>query len=220
MGPSGGGGGGDVVVSDNFNRSDGDLGASWGTQCTDFDVASNEARWIADCDTNGYGYVGYNTTVGSVDQWVKIQYVTTISNSKRPALLMRMPDASWSSGDVAYEIEINSSGFTFINELTHTENRVNLAGGTQITAIGDGDYFYAMVTGTGASTVWKVWTGTTDPGNCNTADADCGWGTPDVTYTDDPGADAVDTGNFMGFGLEDNDGAVTVEIDNFSGGNN
>ncbi len=78
------------------------------------------------------------------------------------------------------------------------------------------DWFMAMVEGTGNATEVKVWLKPTDPGDCDHT-ADSGWGTPDCTFTTDPGANAVDTGDAVGMRAFDK-GTGQMDIDNFSGG--
>lgn len=73
-----------------------------------------------------------------------------------------------------------------------------------------GDYLGACVNGTGTSTVMELWHWTSDPGSVCRTD----WGTADWTSTADPGADAVDTGDQVGFiGGSDNN----QTLDDFAG---
>ena len=64
----------------------------------------------------------------------------------------------------------------------------------------DTNYFYACVEGTGTSTIVKGWLAASDPGDCSdTCTNNCGWGAPSTgVYTNDPGAEAVDTGLVSG----------------------
>ncbi len=49
------------------------------------------------------------------------------------------------------------------------------------------DCFAACIEGTGDSTIVKGWLETSEPAACNNTCAnDCGWGTPDISYTNNP----------------------------------
>jgi hypothetical protein len=209
--PYGGGGGGLAAFSDDFNRADADaLGANWTEISGDIDISGNAAS----ATTGAYAYVfaTYNSPVTTVNQYAYVIFPGGVV--EYPQILFRYTNSS----SPFYHVEINC-----YNSITSFYSRSALAGtstlisevGTAGSACGGASYGITL-TGTGASTVVRIWRNPT--GSTPTSATD--WGgdtTPDYTHNTNPGANAVDTGLTIGIGGQQND-PNTVKYDAWGGG--
>lgn len=204
---AGGGGGGGAAFSDDFNRTDSaSLGANWTEAAGDASISGNAYLLV----TSGFGVITsvHNTSTGTTSQYVK----ATLSGADvvYPWFVFRYVDSS--SG--YYAVQFGSTGsiewYYFANAADTTGD---LIGSGTIGSDLTGQTVGMTITGTGASTVLRVWLNPTNlPNPADNWDGDT---TPNVTLTDDP-ATPCDTGTKVGLGGQQN--GNTVKFDNFFGG--
>lgn len=202
-----------VSFSDDFNRADAaTLGANWTVLAGNgMSVSNNQAiatEYDSQYDKNA---AVYNTNTATVSQYAKVTINggEAAGNGIYPQILLRV-----NGTNECYSIEIKPN-----ENLIELQYYTNAAGSATViasasTAIATNDTFAVTVSGTGNSTVWRVWINPT--GLPTAADNWDGDTTPTATFTDDP-AVAADTG--LGVGL-----AVYVQLnvycklDDFFGG--
>lgn len=206
---SGGGGGGPAAFSDNFDRADGDsLGANWTEEAGDADIFSNTYR----LSTGSFGVINsiYDTPTGSLTQYVK---VTLGADYQYPWLTFRHTDSS--SADYRCQLDGSAGSVECYMFASAADTSGDSIGTGSTSAFSAGNTFCGTVTGTGSSTVWRFWKNCTNlPSAADNWDGDT---TPDITITDDPGAFAVDSGEYVGIGGQQG-AADTVRLDNFTAG--
>lgn len=204
----GGGGGGAQAFSDDFNRADADsLGANWTEFGPDTDIASNQASAPNSFGNESKGAAYTGTACSSVNQYVKITIPTDVSKA---GALLRYTDASTEC--YAVRMDLLNDIFTW-DHLTSPAGTASQIGFSSTLTLGPGDVMGVTITGTGNSTVIRVWINPTGlPVSASNWDGDT---TPDHSFTDDP-ADAVDTGNYVGIQGVWSGGVITW--DNFFGG--
>lgn len=203
--------------SDNFNRADNDdLGANWTEIDTDLDIVSNALSMI----TGGGAatsaiYTG--TATNGVDQYVSVD-ITWLATNTFPVIILRYTDAS----SHLYGIECDYYCTCYWK---HYATYANIGGGNTIgdaTDIGGGCHtaprkLGVTIAGTGDDTVVRVWYAPTATTPVSATEWDSGDSTPDVAWTTNPGANAVDTGNYVGLGGSQTTASQT-SFDNFFGG--
>ncbi len=187
------------------------------------DFSGDLSKWIADCET-GYYSISSNqlvqatssglvslrysaASVGSINQWVKVQVVgVPNASNERIGLMLRN---TGTANDAKYVVGIYHTGAA----LQHMwESAVNCAltfeDNAALAAFNSGDWYGAMIKEQGVNTVIYTWRWTSDPG-----DGPWSIGGASVTYIDNP-VNAADTGQYVGvYGL----GSGLI-LDNFSAG--
>lgn len=207
---SSGGGGGCNTFSDNFDRANGALGANWSQWGGTADINSNSYRLGSGSFANITSV--YTTSTNCTTQYVR--FTTNAAFSQYPWIAVRGTNSS--SG--YYTLQLDGASATV--EWYYFAN-ASASSGTQIGStqmLGGGAFgaetFCVTITGTGTSTVVRVWRGCTNtPSAADNWDGDT---TPNVTFTDDPGT-AVDSGGYVGIGGQQGS-ANTNLLDNFFGG--
>lgn len=188
------------AFSDDFNRSNStDLGANWSEPRGDSSISSNQYR-----GGSNYNFAIYSgtTATGSV-QYGKI----TISTDNYSVQVCRYADSS--SPFYALEFEDGSETVYWTRYATAAGSPDVIASTTL--SLAGGDIVAMTVTGTGTSTVVRIWKNPT--GLALSASDWNGDTTPDVTFTDDP-ASAVDSGAYVGIGVF----GSSPRLDDFFGG--
>ena len=203
-----------VNFSDNFPGTDStNLGANWTEAAGDAEIVSNMMRLMSSSYADHFMiYTG--TATSTVDQYVKFTITTTTltADPKFPCVIFRYTNSS----SPFYPIFFNVNG----DNVTWQHYPTTAGGATVIEtsgtlAIALGDTFGVTISGTGTATVIRIWK--TPTGNIPTSESD--WGgdtTPDVTFTADPSS-AVNTGNNVGIGGEQQTGS-DINLDDFFGG--
>jgi len=208
------GGGGGQAFSDDFNRANASsLGANWTANAGEIDIASNEAV----PQTGSYGKdtcIYTNTACDTVNQYVRVTFATLAATSYAE-IVFRFTDDSTHY----YAIQLNDNDDTmwwqYLSNMADTSG-TTIQSVTSVT-IATGDIWGFTITGTGASTVIRAWRNPTATTPVSASEWDSGDTTPEVTFSNDPGGNAVDSGNYVGIECFQNTGAST-HYDNFYGG--
>lgn len=199
-----------VAFSDDFNRVGPSLGANWTAFGPGTIIVANEANAPVTFDNTSKGAAYTGTSCGSADHYVKITITTDVSKA---GALLRYTDASTECYGV--RMDLLNDTFTWNHLTTPAGTDSQVASSTTLT-LAPGDSLGVTITGTGNSTVLRVWINPSgvhvegDPADNWNGDT-----SPDVTFTDDP-ADPVDSGNFVGLQGIWSGGDITW--DNFFGG--
>jgi hypothetical protein len=203
-----------AAFSDDFNRADSaSLGANWTEVAGDASIASSKYNIV----TSGFGVVTsiYSATAcNTVNQYIKA--TLGVINVQYPWLVFRYTDSS--SPYYAFQLDGNNGTFQWYKydnaadtEGTEIGTAVDVGAG-----LVSGETFGITITGSGANTDVRIWRDVT--GLPSAADNWNGDTSPDATWlTTDPGASAVDTGNYLGIGGQSGS-ANTLTLDGFSGG--
>lgn len=174
-------GGGGVTISDNFDRADStSLGANWSEEYNNTQILSNQLSNVSTSTC----LVVHQTPLSTVSQYGKLKLA---SSAGAWILVFRYVNIASAYNEVG------------VNALTGNvfwdSNGVNI----ESTALGftGGDTFAATIIGTGAATVVRWWKNPT--GNAPDAGGTT-WGSaaPTGTFTNDPGANAADSGLYVG----------------------
>lgn len=209
--PVGGGGGGSLAeFSDDFVRPDNaSLGANWTEAAGDLDIFSDTLR----CVTGGfaenvaiYSAEGLTTTSGYIR-------VTRRDDGSFPSLIFRYTNSS----SAFYYLSFSNTNVSWNSRSAIGGSDTQIGSSVSITS-GVGTVFAITWTGTGSGTEIRIWANPTGGSNTPTSSSD--WGgdvTPDVTFTDDPGANAVDSGAYVGLGGYQGS-ANTCRFEGFFGG--
>lgn len=200
-----------TAFSDDFNRASSDtLGANWVEDLGDTDIVSDT---VASLQTASYSRVAnrWTETTSTSSQYHKLTFPTFVSENY-PELLLRMNGSDNPHYAISFSVTENTVAWGRYTSSVDTASDEIASASLTVDA---GDTFGVTVTGTGNDTVVRVWRNPT--GLALAADSWNGDTTPDVTFTTDPGANAVDTGNQVGFGgyvgLADQ-----VKVDDFAAG--
>lgn len=192
---SAGGGGGGTSFSDDFNRADSDsLGANWTEQTGTWDIASNELR----C-TEGVAYarataIYSGTGLSTANGYVRITIASSSTGTFYPQIIFRYT----SSGSAFYTMELqpaeNHAIWGYCASASADSSTIEDQASVTVDV---GDVWGITWTGTGASTVVRLWR---NPSNTTPSAID-GWDsggdTADFSFTTDPGT-AVNTGSYVG----------------------
>lgn len=208
---AGGGGGSPSAFSDDFDRANGDsLGANWTEAAGDADIVSNEYR----ISTGGFGvvtsvYTGEACT--TANQYVMITIDDTFL--QYPWVVLRYTDSSSPYYAVQFDGNNGTAEWYKFDDASDTsgDSIGTVDTGADLTGVA----MALTITGTGASTVVRIWR--TPGGLPSAADNWNGDTSPDGSLTDDPGANAVDTGIYVGIGGQVS-AADTLTLNNFFGG--
>lgn len=204
------------AFSDDFDRANsGTLGAcgtgNWIEAAGDAEISSNLYRLV----TGSFGAVTSicGQSAGSLTQYVMV--TTNATFAQYPWIVLRSDDST--SPYYAFQLDGAPGELTWYRFDNWADTSGTQIGTTQ-TVVGTfaGHTLAITITGTGANTDVRVWRGVT--GLPSAADTWNGDNTPDATWlTTDPGASAVDTGDYVGIGGQHST-ANTLPLDNFFGG--
>lgn len=186
-------------ISDDFS---GDL-SNWTQDLNTWSIDTGKIKSNNDSNT---ALIHHNTCVGSINQWVKVEFDTRGAGGGF-GILLRSQDASNGNDNryIVYEYgendEIYWSDFdwnTIVSDIQH--DSLDLS---------DGSYLGVMITGTGNDTILYVFLNPAGDGP---------WaiGGADLTFTDNP-TNAADHGEYVGL-YSNNGGADFIRGDNFSAG--
>lgn len=196
------------TASDDFDRPDNvSLGSNWTEAYSDQDILSNRLN----LRTGGYVKnlaIFSGSATASTDQYVKAVVYSTASGGY-PEMVFRYTNSS----SAYYAIEFNVDGDTALwrRYPTAAGSSADISAATAIT-VTTGDVFGITVSGTGDSTVVRIWRNPT--GNFPNSATD--WGgdsSPDITFTDNP-ASPVNSGTYAGVGGYQST-VGTISFDNF-----
>ena len=204
-------GGAKQSFSDNFDRADNDsLGANWTEVVGDCDILSN----VFDCATADSNNIAYYSGIAcsTVSQYICATVLGASTSASKLFIFRHTPTGT------AYVIN-----FEMWNEVmwykaptlggTWTQIGVTLA-----LTVDHVDKFGITVDGTGANTDIRIWRNPTANTPISATEWDSGDTTPDASWTTtDPGANAVDTGGYLGLGGY-KDGANINQLEGFYGG--
>lgn len=200
--------------SDNFNRADNDsLGSDWTEVVGDTDIVSNQMSFR----TTGWDPIAvvHNTACSTVNQYMK---VTFPSPAGYPVFILRYTNSSSHYYGIAFET-LNSADAIW----KHYSSTSEIGAPATTIASGDvgsftaGDSLGITITGTGNDTVIRLWKNPTANTPISASEWDSGDTSPEVTFTTDPGTNAVDSGSYLGIhGAQSTAG--TLVFDNFYGG--
>lgn len=185
-----GGGGGPTAVSDDFNRAS--LGANWTVEdggaiiaastelnFVDGGFAENVVVYSASQTSAGAGYVSFTKRDGDT----------------YPVIVFRFTNST--TAFYALEFDNGSVNWFYRSQIGGSSTQINSSSGTG--TFGDNQRIGMTFTGTGSSTVIRIW----NLGSlADTPSAPDNWDgdtTPDVTFTDNP-ASPVDSGGYVGLG--------------------
>ena len=176
------------VIDEDF--SSGDLSA-WDLTETGW---FNPSSTIRNNDTTNFtNYVAFHATEAAADCYVLVE-LQDLGSSSQQGMGVTLRSAASSTKAEHYQIHVTSGG-TQVKWDIHDNTGAFTSSPQTGNAPGnwnDGTWLGVHITGTGASTVIDIWQFSSDPGDPDT------WGSADVSFTNDPGGDAVDSGNFVG----------------------
>lgn len=178
------------VYSDDFNRVS--LGANWTVPLGTVGITSNQLEMQ---DLNGAYAIYTGTAIGSVDRAIYFNLQGIISY-RYPHVVLRYTDDS----SPLYTVEFSPVyGVTWYSwdVLDGTSTSIQSLSGAGLT--GD-ETFGITIEGTGSDTVIRIWRNVVNTVPVSFSEWDPGDTTPDYTFTNDPGGNAVDTGDYVGFG--------------------
>ena len=206
----GSGGGGDFTTETFANLNNWtEIGGNWGTI---FSIVSNQLQ--GNTPSGGaFGGTVYNTQSSSLTQHAKMQFVSGYAPS--PPYVSLIFRRTGTGGNKFYAVywlsTTNNIGWSYWTDDLDLQPAADITSGTLGSVLADGEWIGAEVEGTGADTVVRVWKWASDPGERSS------WGSASVTFTTDPGANACDTGLYIGIGMYK--GATSQEtLDNWTGG--
>lgn len=185
-----------------------------------YSISSNQLLITPNADTQHTAII-YDTPVSSLKQHAKVQLIGwTGEGTYGPRLVFRRTGGA---GEKFYQVGVENQTPTRVRWSYGTDD-ADLAPAADIQNDGyfgasfvEGDWLGAEVSGTGDATVVKVWRWTADPGDYD--EAFTNWGSPDVTYETNPGANACDTGLYIGlYCYFSSYSGRTTTVDNFTGG--
>lgn len=200
------GGGGGASFSDDFNRADSDsLGANWTEADADVDISSNKLLFRDGSFATIFAV--HNTSTGSAVQYVQFE---TSAAAGYMQIVFRYTDAS----TPFYYLEFGSTtvNWFYMPQIGGTPTQINAVSGT----ISAGSTISATITGSGDSTIVRIWDDATGGTLPSAADNWNGDTTPTATLTDNP-ATAVNSGNYVGLGCQQS-AADSNSVNNFWGG--
>lgn len=194
------GGGGGAAFSDNFS---GTL-ANWTQTAGSWDINTGQLRLV----TGGFGNGVITFTADTCDTTQGYMAATRGDDGSFPRFIFRYSN----DGGAHYALEISNSNIGWYYYATVGASPVQI-GSNFGTSTGIGTVVACTWTGTGTSTVVRVWI---DPG-ANTPTSVSDWnGAADHTWTDDP-ATPVNSGLYVAIGGSQGTGN-TERWDNFFGG--
>lgn len=197
-------GGGGPPISDDFNRSDSDsLGSNWTEIQQDADIVSNKLQFTATFTADMKEAVFTGTGTSTVNQ-VAVATFNQDTDAAAGFIFRYTNDATeryWLRFDVGndklqwYHLAGDESATFIAQSATYTMSFPITIG--------------IAVNGTGNSTEIYFWD--SPSGDASNSGS---WGTPDITMTDNPNTNAVDTGTYTGVAGWAN--AATFTVDDFS----
>ncbi len=186
-------------------------------------LSGDGGKWTEDCETGYYsissgqlvqatstGLVSLRysaASVGSINQWAKVQIIgVPNASSERVGLMLRN---TGTANDTKYCVGVYYTGAVFQHFWDSATNcALTFEDNAALAAFNSGDWYGAMIKLTGVDTIIYTWRWTSDPGA-----GPWDTGTASVTYIDNP-VNAADTGQYVGvYGL----GSGLI-LDNFSAG--
>jgi hypothetical protein len=204
---------GGASFSDDFNRANNDLlGSNWTEDDPDIDILNNNAQ-LVDGSFGGLFAFYTGTACNTVNQYVQVELAGTSEGD-----YVQIPIRYSNSTTEFYYLEFSASTVDWyhMSQIGGAATQINASSGTPAN-VGAGAVYSITITGTGDSTVVRVWTDSGHLGIAPTsADTWNGDNTPDATFTDNP-ANPVDAGNYVGLGGTQNT-ANWIEFDDFYGG--
>lgn len=198
-----------VDVSDDFADNLND----WTQDVGSFAIVTGDA----DCDGSGENcYARWTTNeVCTLEQYCKISadnYHTSPSNA---GCIFR----NGTSNKNSYHVITRDDGVVLWAMIAPPTTFNSIQSDGDLGTVNDFDYVTFCVYGTGDDTVVKGWLDSSDPGiPSDTCENNLGFGTPGITYTNNPGANAVDTGLTIGMHAFHNGSSQEVAIENWWGG--
>lgn len=205
---------GNVTFSDNFNRSNGDsLGSSWVEAAGDVDISANTAVPTASSLALNLAIYSGSPTVTPF-QFAKVTLPTAANNNNYAYLVFRYSDSA--SPFYAISFRRTSSQVAWHKFSNSADNAGTTIGSPATLSIAQGNSFGVTLDGTGDNTIVRIWKNPSGSSPTSVTN----WGgdtTPDVTFTTNPGTNAVDSGNFVGIAGRQQT-ASSLAFDSFSGG--
>ena len=193
--------------SDLFTRGDSDsLGGNWTEQVGDADIVSNAMSFqTAGWDKIVAIYSG--TATDTANQYIKVNLAYS---APYPAIILRYTNSS-SPYYVIQASTVSSCEFIWAYYPDATTGS-----GTDIGASADAgtcsdptSTIGVTITGTGDNTVVRIWNNPTANTPVSASEWDSGDSTPDITWTDNPGVNAVNTGGYVGVqGIQESAGNI------------
>lgn len=183
------------TFSDDFNRAPGtNLGANWTEDSGDASIYSDTVLRV---ESTSYTQVTATYTgqaCDGVDQYVLVEFSGVPTGY--PFVYFRRTDA----GSPLYGVQLEGNGNAEWYKLNSTAGGSTQIGTTKDLGAPDVSMRVGLtLIGTGSNTVLRAWLEPT--GNAPDSGGET-WGSaaPTQSWTDDPGANAVDTGNYVGIG--------------------
>ncbi len=202
-----------IIITESFTYADGEIvyrsGGVWGEPLAIgfIGISTNRVYGSAGGWTTDWAY--HTTTIGSVNQFVKITIIGIDANTVL-GVAFRVQGATVT--DHLYLLWFTNAVYYW----THSANGIDTHIVTGAFVVGTS--FGATITGTGDSTVIRVWNNPTANAPISATEWDSGDSTPDLELTTNPGANAVDTGNYVGVAITQNIANVGI-MDNLYAGN-
>jgi hypothetical protein len=201
-----------TAISDDFNRGDNEsLGANWTEEAGDWEIVSNAAKHMLSSNFQPCFARYSGQALSATAQYLKVTITAEVNTY--PTMALRMSAGANPFYGVQFLVTEDQVEWAYYPSPSGSSTEIN----TQALTVTSGDTFGITVEGTGADTVVRVWRNPTglpsSPSNWN------GDTTPDVTFTTDPGANAVDSGAYVGIGgFRGQDTGPFIIIDDFFAG--
>jgi hypothetical protein len=204
--------GGGQSFSDDFS---GDL-SNWTSEGGVWSTASPVAPGELTKSNRRTANIRYTATAtDSVNQFVKFRIASAIGT--RVWGLVFRAESGPSAGQF-YSLDLTSTTAVRWRAYSGTTLTRNIGPAqTHSEPLADGSWVGATIEGTGNDTVVNFWTWPSDP-DAGGAPSLTNWGAPDLTFTDDPGAFADDSGNTVGIGAGGDGFIFGRQVDDFAGG--
>jgi hypothetical protein len=200
-----------AAFSDNFDRTDStDIGANWTEVTGDAAISSNRLRMQTGAWANHW-IVYSGTATNTANQYIKF---TVADPSNYPQVMFRYTNGSSAFYFLELEYTTNNWNWSYRSAPGGSSTQIN-ASAIDLAGTAQGKTYGVTLCGTGTSTAVRVWENPTGlPTACDNWNGDS---TPDGSFTDDPGANAVDSGSYVGLGGQSGT-ANDVHHDDFFGG--
>lgn len=195
--------------SDDFNRANGDsLGSNWTEARGDTDISSNTMA-LQSHSVNPYTGAA---TLG-LNQYIKAT-ISEGAGDNYPTYFFRYTNAASRFYGIQFSLAPSATpvGWRVWTDVNNEAASIQEAA----LSFSSGDTIGVTLAGTGNDTTVRFWLNPTG----DRPDSSTSWGgdtSPDLSLTNNPGANAVDTGNYVGLGGYTS-GAGTTIFDNFFGG--
>lgn len=198
--------------SDDFNRTDStNLGSNWSEDAGDAAIATNRLL----LSTSGWDpiVIKHNTALATADQYILVTF--PVKNETYPHIIFRYTNSSSPFYAIIFYLQNLEPKWARSASAAMMLDAVEIGSASSLGSWNAGDSVGITVSGTGDDTVINFWLRPT--GTAPSAANLWGGAAPSASITVNPGANAVNSGSYIGLGGVQGS-AGDIVFDNFFGG--